>query len=388
MKNRIEKLSKQWFFSSPFLNEFIIRFSIQKFTQEEIKTMTDENGCHATIGICPSKDKNISLIYGEDFINKLNDEEFEGVILHEILHIITLTHFRAVSSKYDNKIWNAATDYTNNYEILNNFTIANKTMKLPKPGLYIEELKDKNNKPYNGPIVGDDIYRFLIDNNAKPKENFDVHNMLKEIENNPALLKKIEEIINSAKVRSYGNMSENMKSYIDSLLKPKIPIGKILYNIINEFTIRGDRYKFNTYKNINRKGFDTLPGRHKTKSEINIIVDVSGSISEKTLKVFFSEIDNFSTFFDINLIQFDTTVTKEKKYKKADWKNIEIHGRGGTDISCVFKYLHEKHNNWYSIIFTDGEFNWDIDFKKRKDKIFWVFTEDGYSEKVSRSIKI
>ena len=93
-----------------------------------------------------------------------------------------------------------------------------------------------------------------------------------------------------------------------------------------------------------------------------VAIDTSGSIfcSDNELRLFFTEIDSISKWLNtmggkVFTLQWDTEITEEiTPYIHGDWKKIrekqkKIIGGGGTDPSCIFKYLekqfikHKKH---------------------------------------------
>jgi predicted metal-dependent peptidase len=372
-EERIQKLSERWFFDCPFFNEFILRMSFK------------ESKKFRTVGISPNRDKrSLSLIYNNQFMQSLTDEEFEGVMLHEILHIIALTHPRG-----KNKIpyiWNAATDYANNYEIQRT-TIQGRRVCLPEQALLIEDLTDGYGNGYNGKIVAEEIYEFLknilniseetdISEEIKLQleKNFDNHDNIEEIEADPILQEVVKSILDNAKTRSYGNVSRNMVEHIENLTRPKIGFIKDLIYFINNCKYTGSRFKISSYSKLNRRNIDYLPGKSNNSFQINIGVDTSGSIGEKEIKQFFTEIDNLASNFDINLIQFDCEIQSVSKYKRGNWRSIEVTGRGGTDIQPFLDEVSKNKKPKVNIIFTDGYFDWAVDWHGMQNSTIFVLS--------------
>jgi predicted metal-dependent peptidase len=364
-EERIEKLSERWFFDCPFFNEYILRMSFK----ESKKILT--------VGISPNRDKkSLSLVYNNQFMQSLTDEEFEGVMLHEILHIIALTHPRGKNRNFN--IWNNATDYVNNYEIQRT-TIQGRQVRLPEGALLIEDLVDKNNNKYSGKIVAEEIYEFLKNNISEEiklqlEKNFDNHDDIGEIEADPVLKEVVKSILDNAKTRSYGNISQNMVEHIESLTKPKIGFIKDLLYFINNCKYTSNNFKISSYSKLNRRNIDYLPGKSNNSFEINIGVDTSGSIGEKEIKQFFTEIDNLASNFDINLIQFDCKVQSVSKYKRGNWRSIEVTGRGGTDIQPFLDEVSKNKKPKVNIVFTDGYFNWEVDWHGMQNNTIFVLS--------------
>jgi predicted metal-dependent peptidase len=113
-----------------------------------------------------------------------------------------------------------------------------------------------------------------------------------------------------------------------------------------------------------RKGWHTgvvLPGSQFEQTiDVAVAIDSSGSIGEKQLSVFLSEIKSIMDQYKdyrIKVWTFDTEVYNEKDFgpNDGDISQYEITGGGGTDFMCNWKYM--KKNDIVPkrfIIFTDG----------------------------------
>ena len=92
----------------------------------------------------------------------------------------------------------------------------------------------------------------------------------------------------------------------------------------------------------------------KFKNHICVGVDTSGSVSNKELQEFFSELSHMhKTGHKITIVQCDTKINSIKEFNpKCDW---EIHGRGGTSFQPVIDHYNEDGRYTALIYFTDGE---------------------------------
>lgn len=122
-----------------------------------------------------------------------------------------------------------------------------------------------------------------------------------------------------------------------------------------------------------RSGFQHLGSTYEFSTKLLVAVDVSGSIHNSEISQFYSVINRFFKYGvqTIDVVQFDTMVGKVRTLKKAK-KEIDVKGRGGTNVQIVFDYL--KENNHYDglIIFTDGYTGTPkLNFKTRA-KILWI----------------
>lgn len=103
------------------------------------------------------------------------------------------------------------------------------------------------------------------------------------------------------------------------------------------------------------KRFEGAAGiQHKKKVSILVAIDTSGSVSEKELQEFFSEIDYvYKAGARVTIIQCDTMINSVDDY---DGRNLpKITGRGGTDFNPPVDYYVEHIREYASLVyFTDG----------------------------------
>lgn len=123
------------------------------------------------------------------------------------------------------------------------------------------------------------------------------------------------------------------------------------------------------------KRFEDAAGiQHKKKVSILVAVDTSGSVSQKELQEFFSEIDYvFKAGARVVIVQCDTRINDVEEY---DGKNIpEIKGRGGTDFNPPVDYYLKHKKEFASLIyFTDGY----ADLPQRNPSgMVWVISSNG-----------
>ena len=129
-----------------------------------------------------------------------------------------------------------------------------------------------------------------------------------------------------------------------------------------------------TRRKVSKRFEDAAGIQHKKKVSILVAVDTSGSVSNKELQDFFSEIDYvYKAGARVTILQCDMRINKIEEY---DGKNIpEIKGRGGTDLNPPVDY-YEKHRKEYAslIYFTDGEAPLPT---KTPQGMVWVITSSG-----------
>ena len=105
-----------------------------------------------------------------------------------------------------------------------------------------------------------------------------------------------------------------------------------------------------------------MPGmKNDELIDIAVAIDTSGSIGEKMLKDFLSEIagimEQFSAY-RIHVFTFDTDVYNPQQFDSENLDDItsyEPQGGGGTDFDAIFKYLKDEQiEPKRLVVFTDG----------------------------------
>lgn len=352
MDKRIEDINSRWIQTAPYFAEFLLNF-----TYEE----TDK--C-SSIGIALHK-QFFKLVYNKKFLDKVSIEELEGLLVHEILHILRLTFNRGKEYGKEGFVrFNVASDIANNYEI-ERTTIGSNAIKLPFTECKMEFIQKDG---YKGNVVAEEIYEWLQQQDRKGKgsgkdgdpQPLDDHSMMEEIkkalEQNPILKEKIRSVIQDAEAKGAGTLPNNLKSIIDQLTQvPRLPFEILLKRKFQTY-ISGKVHKRNTWKKINKRDLP-IKGKTYDGSIINIFVDTSGSCwSQEIFSRFFAYVEMLTKKNKVHLGQFDTEVKSFANYKKNDWKKIELVGCGGTDAGPVFEFLHTNREDKFPlVIFTDGD---------------------------------
>ena len=81
---------------------------------------------------------------------------------------------------------------------------------------------------------------------------------------------------------------------------------------------------------------------------------------------------------DIFLLQWDADFQGYAKYRRNDWKKIEICGRGGTDMAAPVDWLEENRAlSDCVIMLTDGYCNWP---EKRNFPMIFIISGNDNSK--------
>lgn len=307
---------------------------------------------------------NLELAINKEYWNSSDEETEINILLHELNHIL-FKHLWMWHDFPDKERLKIAADLTVN-SYLNN---------IPETWYHPRDYKfdvGKGTKWY---------YENLPENNEKQKTFADEH-LWEDFEKLSEAEKQLisNQIDYQAKVsaeevmKTSGNIPGHLQEYIKTLFKKdeavfnwKSYFRRIIGNSIRTY-IKPTRYK-PSYRFKGQEGI-TL----KFKPKVLVAVDTSGSISNKELIDFFSEIEHlYKTGVHVDVIEFDSTIQNKFVYK-GQKTDIKIVGRGGTDMSDVYNHYIENPDYSTLVIFTDGYLN--INYPRRKNMI-WVISTNG-----------
>lgn len=501
-----EDISLKWVKQAPFFSEFMLRFHY--FKTADIPTagvncirgnlnfyfnpeFIDGGGMRPKI----ASDGHPELILGKDGQPLLDatgniqhvmeprpaltELEVEGLLVHEIMHIIRLHHERSLA---DHQLFNIAADMLINNDI-STMKIHGRSLALPEGGMYLKMATEPVQRPgmpviepYKGEEVSEPLYIWLMDVRQQFQDSMekllqqqkgggggqgqgqpcpdcdgtgkkqpgdgegekeegdgqsgegqgqgqeqgegqasgsgggdetcptcggsgqqpgggpgdqstsadlfdalygssiDVHEVQQQSDELSEAT--IKEVIDSAKMRGWGKISGDAIQKMEDLLKPaKLPWRQILRKCLSPMVYDYGPHFENTWSRRNRRSLP-LPGMRRLSNKIVVAIDTSGSIGTDELGQFFAEIEKIcKDMSQLVVMQWDTSVKAvEYKYRKGSWRKIEVKGRGGTSVQCVFDWMKENNYHKYPLVnFTDGWF--DYGFNNWGVKTIWCVTE-------------
>lgn len=313
------------------------------------------------------------ITFGIEFYKNLTMDDKIFLMAHELWHIALLHCIRGKT--LNPKHWNHACDIT-----VNNLLLEKNS------GFKIKKLKPIYNKNYNR-LTTEEIYKILVkeDNSPKPNENNllgDIQQSITDSNNGNAPLTDYEEqeLINKVKnfSKSDSKLQEQLNNIIEKITKQKVCWKKLLTKYMTELSTQS-----RSFKKINRRFIGSpfiLPSKvgNNKLTHVNFYVDTSGSISDKEIKVFNSEIFNIKNLFNpktLSVICFDTQIRSEKVIKDTDNpKYFDVYGRGGTCLKPVFEHIKQQ-SPAVSVIFTDLYVD-HIPKKPNNTNVIWLTTGD------------
>lgn len=316
------------------------------------------------------------IIFGVDFLEKINDKELDFVMMHEILHIVLKHCFR--DEKRDPELFNIACDIVVNSNILYSNNMDVSTITLKEYG-ELMHLTPDGREGYE--FTAEEVYNIIL--KKLPKKNrdkcrgWDDHSQWSRNSknsnnsNNDIILKEqwnkwFQDAYKAVSIReasgNTGSMPLFAKRLYDEMKKGGLNWREILNNFIQEdvndytFFPPDRRYMDNPFflPDFNEKD--------EYVSNIWFVVDTSGSISDKAIGAAYSEIsaaiEQFNGKLNGMISFFEAGITAPISFcGEEELREIKPVGGGGTNFSEIFKYMSENMMDnppAEVIIITDG----------------------------------
>jgi predicted metal-dependent peptidase len=408
-QEKMKKAQIKLFGKSPFFS-YLSLFLKMKIDNADNPILPE----HAGMGV----DIKGNLIIKESFVDGLTDEQCQGVLCHEILHL-ALLHLTRRNNRSPIG-WNIATDLVINYTLTREgFTLPNGLIPDYNGKFAIgKQVIDVNNKTAEEvyaelpKMKQEKQYVFIDDGSGsgsgnKKHERFDEHiegntqqdekekdkDYIGEAEKN-TIEKEWLERLNNAYLQSKmrGKTLRGIERYITDLSKAKIDWRVLLQRYIQK-NIPSDF----TWKMRSKSSFaigSYLPSLAKENVDVVVAIDTSGSIGQQELTDFLTEIISMAKAYkdrlNMTLLIHDCEIHGDYEVRNGHIekiKQIKIKGGGGTSHNCVFEWIEEhKREAKVLISFTDGY----SDLTKEKldsnplAKIF-VISKGGNDEQVKDS---
>ena len=270
---------------------------------------------------------NTELCVNKEFWDTLSDDEQLGVLKHELSHIL----FKHItSSEYfgDHNKFNKAADCEVNsyipvlqkdpYYYPARFNLENnKGTKF-----YYENLPDEPDQPQDDSGNSYDPN----DSHASWKDFQDLSDAEKELVNQQIDYQAKNTAEHVQKL--IGSIPGELKEYLDSLFKIKLQVfnWKAYFRRVIGNLITSELYL--TRMRPSRRFPDSRGVKFKRKPHVLVGVDTSGSVNDKELEDFFSEIYYlWKSGVKVTIAQVDTKIEHIEEYNGKF--NKEIYGRGG-----------------------------------------------------------
>ncbi len=338
-----------------------------------------------------------NFYYNANFIATLSPEQIAFVLVHEALHC-ALRHFARRAHRAKHR-WDLACDFAINpllikegfrppldvlifreYEGMIAEEIYPMIADKLDSDLVDEHLYDANSdKSDEKGLREDNLYQKTTWHKVEKKhqkhnQNTSNNNQNIQNENTQILAAKpkplspseIEELAkawqkhlaSSAQLaKQSGRLEGEIAKLVDFFLAPQISWRALLAHYISAKA----KDDFSYYRPAKREGEAILPSLRSDYVNIAVAIDTSGSISQKEIDEFISEIDAIKAAMraSITLFACDNKLAKKFPLYFEAWQGIDfpksLGGGGGTNFNPVFDYLNTQDINIDSLIyFTDA----------------------------------
>ena len=316
-------------------------------------------------------------IYGREFVKELGDKELAFVIAHEAGHKM-YRHLSTWKKLHDEdaRMANQAMDYVINL-MLKDLDPNESIIAMPR---YTKDMGHPKAKK------GD--YMGLVDEKYRGMNTKQVFDLLKQEDDDDGmggfdehdwegadkltdeekkeLAREIDQAIRQgmmAHQKVAGKGGAGLDRELEDLLAPKINWREVLREFVKATCANKDT---SSWRRVNRRFLSTgmyMPSMIGEKvGHIVVAIDTSGSIGGPELAEFLSEVQGIAEEVSpevVDLIYWDGEVAGHEKYEGSAVSNIvsstKPKGGGGTDPSCVSKYLRDENiKPECVIVLTDG----------------------------------
>ena len=192
-------------------------------------------------------------------------------------------------------------------------------------------------------------------------------------EDNEEACCKINEFIEVATAsNNWGTVAGKLQGLIKASLKVDMDYRKMLS--LFKTSVISSRRRLTRMRPNRRSGFDAMGSRYELSTNLLIAVDVSGSVTDRSLQFFFSVINRLFKYGveKLDVLQFDAQIQGDIEPLKKARKTVKIMGRGGTSFQPAADYYCDHPEYDGLIYFTDGYAPPPTFNTKRPIDVLWV----------------
>ncbi len=318
----------------------------------------------------------LKFYYNSRFIMMLKPKEVVFLVAHEVLHVV-YDHMDRRGNR-DPQIHNIACDYA-----------VNADLKKHKVGQFITTVDCLYEQKYEG-WSSEKIYDDLMKNIQKidldklidqmiddhmdsgeddgegdgegsesDKEGKGKRPTMSEAEREEMRKAIRDAILNAAQQAGAGELPSGVERLIKDLTDPVMNWRELIQTSLTS-AIKSDY----TWMRPSRRSWHMdaiMPGTNPGEEiDVDVYIDLSGSISHKQGMAFLSEVMGMMDMFDgyrVHVSCFDTKVYNTQEFTSENMDTVEeykLMGGGGTDFTCIFDDLKERGRVPNKlIVFTD-----------------------------------
>lgn len=360
--------------SSPFFGVMSVRMRLVE--REDIHTLAVDGR---------------NFYYNNDFVAKLSDSELKWGFCHEIMHLV-FEHLDRRDGR-NPKLWNIACDYAINLIITDagvgdkpdNILYDEKYRGMSADEIYsllIQEMRDKGENGGDGESWLDDLVDKIFDEHIEGGSDKDSMTPEERREMRDSIKEAVLSAAKACQDQNAGKLPDCIKRMIDEFDESKVDWKAILRSTL-EGMFKNDSSWYRPNKKMMSQGL-IYPGLVKQPAiNINVAIDVSGSISQDIFQTFMNEVNGILTQYadyKLTITCWDTQCHNTKTfdpYSLEDIKEYEAVGGGGTDPECVFEMIENSEDNTADtvIFLTDGYFSLSRDYFDKR--VLWTVFGDN-----------
>ena len=337
VNNMLAKAKTQLILHNPFFAQIIMstRFKVT----DSVKTMATDGKW---------------ILVNPEFTAKLSNAEVIGVMVHEAMHILGMHHTR-IKGRDHNK-WNIAADYAINDLIIN------EGFELPEGGLIDSQYAGMSAEEVYAKLPNDDqehdapggvvmVGSFGPDGNGQgdgDQQSQDDGSNQPQVtpEQIQAEEQRVKEMASAAATaaKMAGKLPGGMERLVDELLETHTP----WEDMLRKYMTRPASHDYSWSKPSRRfigAGM-YMPSSYSDDGmgPVVIGVDMSGSIGQRELSMFISEVKQIvedARPSSVDVVYFDSKVSHVDHFDEPSAMDIsmKMHGGGGTDFRPVFDWV-------------------------------------------------
>lgn len=354
----------------PFLGTLVLRLPLIN---------ADPKWCHTTATDAKS------LYFNEEYIDSLSLKQCQFVLAHEALHC-ALSHFSRRQHRIKHR-WDIACDYAINSILLAEQLAAPLDILIDKQfdGMtaeeiypYIDDASDEqpmDQHLYDG--QGDSEQQSPIPQQASSQNSDAEQNPQEQDEQKGGNLASQPPPLNNDERKNLetqwqqrlagaaqqamqaGKLSKEMMRMVDFLLQPRLPWRMLLARYLSN--IAREDYSYSRLSN--RRGDPAIfPSLRSAQINLTVALDVSGSIKDKELEEFLSEINALKAQLRarVTLLACDAELDQDGPWIFEPWEEFilpkSFQGCGGTDFTPIFDWVELQDVQADLLIyFTDAQ---------------------------------
>jgi predicted metal-dependent peptidase len=341
----VSRIGKQLIIKEPFYGIFLSTLN------KVVRTDLD------TAGVSKSN-INYQLAINPEFWSSLDsDNKKIGLLKHELLHI-AFNHLLERDDFLNHQLHNIAADIEINQYINPQYYPVDSIL-LPStfPELNLP-LKAGTKKYYE--LLQQAYNQNLSETLNNLMEEDDFHMTWEEFEKLSEADKKLIKSQIDHQIRNIAESNKNqgfipseLKDYIDSLFEITPPSYDWKAYFRRFFSSGIKVYTKKTRRKLNKRFIENPALKIKTKQNILVGIDTSGSVSKDDLIEFFNEIHHMhKSGVSITIAEGDANIKNVYEYKGKTPEYVQ--GRGGTDMNPFIEYFNKNKQYTNLIILTDG----------------------------------